>query len=256
MINFNELFKNKKGFIPFITAGDPNLDKTVEFIDELINAGSTLIEIGIPFSDPIAEGKTIEKADVRALSAGTTTDKIFDMLKVVRKKHPDFPLAFMTYLNPVHTYGYNKFFEKCKEVNICAIIIPDLPFEEKEEVRSVATLYDVATISLIAPTSKDRIKMIASKAEGFIYLVSSLGVTGVRDKITTDIDALASEIKKYTNIPVCVGFGIKSKETAKKMTNVADGAIVGSAIVNIIEEHKEDSNKYIYNFVKEIVDYI
>lgn len=252
MINFNDLFKNKKGFIPFITAGDPNLDKTKEFIDTLIDAGSTLIEIGIPFSDPIAEGKTIEAADVRALNAGTTTDKIFDMLKSVRIKHPNFPLAFMTYLNPVHTYGYEKFFKKASEVNICAIIIPDLPYEEKEEVRSVASKYGVATISLIAPTSHDRIKMIASDAEGFVYLVSSLGVTGVRDNITTDIDSIAKEIKKYTNIPVCVGFGIKSAETAKKMTNVADGAIVGSAIVNIIAEHGSDANKYIYDFVKEI----
>lgn len=253
MINFNDLFK-KKGFVPFVTAGDPNINKTEEFIYELIKAGSTLIEIGIPFSDPTAEGKVIEAADGRALAAGTTTDLIFDMIKRVRKNYPDFPLVFMTYCNPVHTYGYEKFFKACKEVNMCGIIIPDLPFEEKHEVREIALKYDVATISLIAPTSKDRIKMIASDAEGFVYLVSSLGVTGVRDNITTDINSMVAEIKKYTNCPVCVGFGIKDAQTAKKMTELADGAIIGSAIVRIIEKYGVDANKYIYDFAKDIVD--
>ncbi len=254
MINFKNLFNGKKGFIPFVTAGDPNINKTEELIYELIKAGSTLIEIGIPFSDPTAEGKTIEAADARSLAAGTTTDKIFDMLKNVRKNYPDFPLVFMTYCNPVHTYGYEKFFAACKEVNICGIIIPDLPFEEKSEVKDIASKYDVATISLIAPTSRQRIAMIAKEAEGFVYLVSSLGVTGVRDTITTDINSLVTEIKKYTDIPVCVGFGINNAEKAKKMTEVADGAIIGSAIVNIVAAYKENSSKPVYDFAKEIVD--
>lgn len=254
MINFKNYFNGKKVFIPFITAGDPTLDKTEEFIDELIKAGSALIEIGIPFSDPIAEGKTIEEADIRALSAGCTTDKIFDMLKNVRKKHKTFPLVFMTYLNPVFNYGYEEFFKKCKELNMCGIIIPDLPFEEKEEVDIIAKKYDVALISLIAPTSKDRIKKIATEANGFVYLVSSLGVTGVRDKITTNVSEIALEIKKYTDCPVCVGFGIKSSEQAVKMTTVADGAIVGSAIVNIIKEYGVNANKYIYDFANNIVN--
>ena len=253
MNSFSKIFE-KKAFIAFITAGDPNLDATIDFIDKMILAGVSLIEIGIPFSDPIAEGEVISEADIRALASKTTTDKIFDALKIVRKKHKDFPLIFMTYANPVYSYGYDKFFKKCKDTNIKGIIIPDMPYEEKEEVRSVAKLYDVAVISLIAPTSSTRIKTIASDAEGFLYLVSSLGVTGVRDKITTDINGMATEIKKYTDIPVCVGFGIKSSESALKMTEVADGAIIGSAIVNIIAKYKEESPKYVYDFAKEIVD--
>ncbi len=256
MINFKNYIKGKKAFIPFVTAGDPNLSKTEEFLKELVKAGSSIIEIGIPFSDPIAEGNTIMEADIRALSSGTRIDGIFEMVKSFRKEYPDFPLVFMTYLNPVFAYGYDKIFKKMQELKIVGIIIPDMPYEEKEEVRSVASKYDVAVISLIAPTSKQRIQMIAKEAEGFVYLVSSLGVTGVRDKITTDIDGMAEEIKKYTDVPVCVGFGIKSPESAKKMTNVADGAIIGSAIVNIIKEYKEDSGKYVYDFAKSIVDAI
>ncbi len=256
MIDFSKYFNGKKGFIPFVTCGDPSIDDTYNFVIELIKAGSTLIELGIPFSDPTAEGKTIEKADVRALSAGCTTDKIFDMIKKIRVDYPDFPLLFMTYCNPVHTYGYERFFKKCHELNMVGIIIPDLPFEEKGEISEYCKKYNIANISLIAPTSKERIKMIASEAEGFVYLVSSLGVTGMRNKITTDVDAIAKEIKKYTNIPVCVGFGIKSKESAKAMVNVSDGAIIGSAIVNIIEEHKENSAKYVYEFASSIVEAI
>lgn len=256
MINFKNYMKGKKSFIPFVTAGDPSLDKTEEFLKELIKAGASIIEVGIPFSDPIAEGNTIMEADIRALSAGTTLNKIFDMLRHFRQSEPDFPLVFMTYLNPVFAYGYDNFFKLCKELKIVGIIIPDLPYEEKEEVKKVASKYDVAVISLIAPTSKQRIKMIASEAEGFIYLVSSLGVTGVRDSIKTDVNSIALEIKKYTDLPVCVGFGIKNEESAKKMTEVADGAIIGSAIVNIIAKYKDDSAKYIYDFAKSIVDAI
>ena len=256
MINFKNYMKGKKAFIPFVTAGDPSLDKTEEFLKELIKAGASIIEVGIPFSDPIAEGNTIMEADIRALSAGATLSKIFDMLKHFRQSEPDFPLVFMTYLNPVFAYGYDKFFKLCQDLKIVGIIIPDLPYEEKEEVKKVASKYNVAVISLIAPTSKQRIKMIASEAEGFIYLVSSLGVTGVRDSIKTDVNSIAEEIKKYTDLPVCVGFGIKNEESARKMTEVADGAIIGSAIVNIIAEHKNDSGKYIYDFAKTIVDAI
>ncbi len=254
MINFKNYINGRKAFIPFVTAGDPDLETTKNVIKALIKAGASLIEIGIPFSDPIAEGNTIMEADIRALASGTTVDKIFEMVKDLRKENESFPLVFMTYLNPVFSYGYDKFFKKCKSVNIKGIIIPDMPYEEKEEVKVVASKYDVAVISLIAPTSNQRIKMIASEAEGFVYLVSSLGVTGVRDNITTDVNSIAKEIKKYTDIPVCVGFGIKNKETALKMTDVADGAIIGSAIVNIIAKYGADSPKYVYEFAKEIVD--
>ena len=254
MINFKSYMKSKKAFVPFLTAGDPSIDKTKEFIKALIEAGSTIIEIGIPFSDPIAEGKTIMEADERALKGGATTDKIFDMVRDLRKEYPTFPLVFMTYVNPVFVYGYDKFFAKCKEVNICGIILADLSFEEKHEVSDVASKYDVAVISLIAPTSLDRIERISKEAEGFVYLVSSLGVTGVRESITSDVAGNAKKIKEFTDIPVFVGFGIKDKEQAKKMASVSDGAIIGSAIENIIAKYGKDSKEYIYKFAKEIVD--
>ena len=253
MSNFNDIF-NKKAFIAFVTAGDPNLNSTIEFIDKMIASGVSLIEIGIPFSDPIAEGSVITKADIRALKSGTTTDGIFDMLKTVRKKHPDFPLVFMTYLNPVFSYGYDKFFKKSKELNMKGIIIPDLPFEEKNEVVKVASKYDQDVISLIAPTSENRIKAISSDAKGFIYLVSSLGVTGMRSEFKFDLKEIVNEIRKYTNVPVAVGFGISNPEAVKKMCSFSDGAIVGSAIVKIIEEHGENSGDYIYNFCKSMVE--
>ena len=256
MINFDKFMKNKKAFVPFITAGDPSISDTKEFIKALIEAGSTIIEIGIPFSDPIAEGKTIMDADERALKGGATTDKIFDMVKDIRKDYPDYPFVFMTYLNPVFVYGYDKFFKKCKDVNISGIILADLSFEEKHEVSDVASKYDVAVISLIAPTSLDRIARIAKEAEGFVYLVSSLGVTGVRDNITSDVAGNYRKIKEYTNIPVFVGFGIKDKEQAKHMASISDGAIIGSAIENIIAKYGSDSKDYIYKFAKEIVDEI
>ena len=254
MINFKSYIKRNKAFVPFITAGDPSIESTKEFIKALIEAGSTIIEIGIPFSDPITEGKTIMEADERALKGGATTDKIFDMVKDIRCDYPNFPLVFMTYLNPVFVYGYDKFFKKCKEVNICGIILADLSFEEKHEVSDVASKYDVAVISLIAPTSLDRIEKIAKEAEGFVYLVSSLGVTGVRESITSDVAGNAKKIKEFTDIPVFVGFGIKDKEQARKMASVSDGAIIGSAIENIIAKYGADSKQYIYDYAKDIVD--
>ncbi len=256
MINFKNYINGKKAFIPFVTAGDPSLDVTEKILKELVKAGSSIIEVGIPFSDPIAEGDTIMEADIRALKSGTNIDGIFKMIEHFRIEYPDFPLVFMTYINPVFSYGYDKILKRMQDLKIVGIIIPDMPFEEKNELQVVAKKYDIAVISLIAPTSKQRIKMIASEAEGFLYLVSSLGVTGVRDKINTDIDGMALEIKKYTDIPVCVGFGIKNQESAKKMTNVADGAIIGSAIVNIVKEYGNESPKYVYEFAKSIVDAI
>ena len=175
MSKVTEAFSNGKAFIPFLTAGDPNIEKTESYILELEKAGADLIEIGIPFSDPIAEGVVIQEADLRSLKAGTTTDKIFDMVASVRKK-TDIPLVFMTYLNPVFHYGYEPFFTKCEEVGINGIIIPDMPYEEKGELNDIARSHQVDVISLIAPTSEQRIQKIAADAEGFIYLVSSLAL--------------------------------------------------------------------------------
>ena len=253
MNNFKDVF-NKKAFIGFITAGDPTIECTIKFVDKMIEAGVSLIEIGIPFSDPIAEGVVISKADIRALKSGTTTDKIFDMMAVIRKKHPDFPFVFMTYLNPVFSYGYDNFFKKSKQLGMLGIIIPDMPFEESQEAKNVAKKYDQKVISLIAPTSENRIKKIAENAEGFIYLVSSLGVTGVRSEFNKNLDNIVKEIKKYTDIPVAIGFGISNPEAVKNMCKISDGAIVGSAIVRIVEEHLEDSSQYIYDFCKSMVE--
>lgn len=255
MSRIKEAFENKKAFIGFLTAGDPSLEKTEEFIMEMADAGAALIEIGIPFSDPIAEGPVIQDANVRALSVpgGCTTDMVFDMVARVGKK-VNVPLVFLTYLNPVFKYGYRKFCEKCKETGIDGIIIPDMPFEEKSELALIAAEYSVDIISLIAPTSADRIQMIAKEAAGYIYVVSSMGVTGVRSEITTDIESIVGHIREVTDTPVAVGFGINTPEQAKKYSGMSDGVIVGSAIVKIIAQYGNDAGQYVHEYVKSMVD--
>lgn len=255
MSTISEAFNGKKAFIGFLTAGDPSLDKTEEYIIEMEKAGAALIEIGIPFSDPIAEGPVIQAANVRALSApgGCTTDMVFDMVARVRQK-VSVPLVFLTYLNPVFRYGYDKFFGKCKEVGIGGIIIPDLPFEERKEVADVADKFEVDLITLIAPTSEERICQIAKEARGYIYVVSSMGVTGVRSQITTDIDKIVQKVREVSHTPVAIGFGINTPDQAAAFSKIADGVIVGSAIVKIISEHGDEAGKYVYEYVKSMVD--
>lgn len=240
---------NKKAFIAFLTAGDPTADNTVNCILEMERAGADLIEIGIPFSDPTAEGPVIQDANVRALKGGMTTDGAFDIVRRVREKS-QVPLAFMTYANPVFHYGYDKFFARCEELGVDAIIIPDLPFEEKREMEEPANAHNVALVSMIAPTSESRIQTIASEAKGFIYVVSSMGVTGVRSEIKTDVGAIVESIRKVTDVPCAVGFGISTPEQAKKMAAVSDGAIVGSAIVKIVAQYGEDAPAKVYEYVK------
>lgn len=255
MSKIREAFENKKAFIGFLTAGDPSLEKTEEFIIEMADAGAALIEIGIPFSDPIAEGPVIQDANIRALSApgGCTTDMVFDMVARVSKK-VNVPLVFLTYLNPVFKYGYEKFCGKCKETGIDGIIIPDMPFEEKNELALIAAEYGVDIISLIAPTSADRIQMIAKEASGYIYVVSSMGVTGVRSEITTDVESIVRHIREVTDTPVAVGFGINTPEQAKKYSSMSDGVIVGSAIVKMIAQYGNDAAQYIHEYVKSMAD--
>lgn len=255
MIKISEAFNNKKAFIGFLTAGDPSLKKTEELIIEMANAGAGLIEIGIPFSDPIAEGPIIQDANVRALSVpgGCTTDMVFDMVASVSKK-VSVPLVFLTYLNPVYKYGYEKFCQKCQKTGVSGIIIPDMPYEEKGELAPIAKKYDVDIISLIAPTSEKRIQMIAKEATGYIYVVSSMGVTGVRSEITTDIDAIVKSIREVTDTPVAIGFGINTPEQVAKYSKVADGVIVGSAIVKMIGEHGVNANEPVFDYVKSMVD--
>lgn len=251
MSKIAEAFQDKKAFITYLMAGDPNLDQSAENILAAQEAGADLIEIGIPFSDPIAEGPVVENASVRALSAGVRLNNVFDMVASLQDKIR-VPLVFMTYLNPVFVYGYDKFFAKCQEIGISGIIIPDLPFEEQEDVKVVSSQYGIEVITLIAPTSKDRIKEIAKKAEGFIYLVSSMGVTGVRSNITTDISAMVAEIRAVSDIPVAVGFGINQPNQVKDISAKADGVIVGSGIVRLVEAHGNDAKSHIYDYVHEM----
>ena len=242
-------FDNKKAFIAFLSAGDPDLSSTEKFILEMEKAGADLIEIGIPFSDPIADGKVIQEANLRALNGGVTVDKIFSMVQKLRAK-VQIPLVFLTYLNPVFHYGYENFFAKCNQAGIDGIIIPDLPFEEADEIKEYCQKYETELIQFVAPTSGKRIQKIAKDAKGFIYVVSSMGVTGVRSKVTTDLSSIIKEIKKVTKTPCAVGFGISTPEQAREIEKTADGVIVGSAIVKIIEEHGKDAAPNLAEYVK------
>ena len=249
MSRISKAFENEKAFIAFITGGDPNVETTEKLIPKMAEAGADIIEIGIPFSDPIAEGIVIQEADVRALKADTTTDKLFDMVARVRTK-TQVPLVFMTYMNPVYTYGTERFMKKCAEVGIDGVIIPDVPFEEREEVKGFCKAAGVDLISMIAPTSKERIHMIAKEAKGFLYCVSSLGVTGVRSEITTDISAMVEQVKQVSDIPCAIGFGISTPEQAQEMAAIADGAIVGSAIVKLVAKHGKNCIEPVCNYIQ------
>lgn len=245
-------FSKGKAFIAFVTSGDPDLETTEEIVYAMDHAGCSLVELGIPFSDPTAEGPVIQAANVRALSNGVTTDKIFALVKKIRQKS-DIPMVFMTYANVVYSYGIEKFCQKMVETQMSGMILPDVPYEEKAEFDVVCKKYGVDLISMIAPTSHQRIQMIAKEASGFIYCVSSLGVTGVRSTITTDIGAMVDLVRQVSDAPVAVGFGISTPEQAKKMANQSDGAIVGSAIVKIVEKYGKDAPKYVEEYVSQMV---
>ena len=248
-----EAFANGKAFIPFLTCGDPSLEVTEQLIYAMEEAGADLIELGIPFSDPTAEGPVIQAANVRALSGGVTTDKIFDMVKRLRQ-NTKIPMVFMTYANVVFSYGTERFIQKAASLGMDGLILPDVPFEEKEEFDSVCKKYGLDLISLIAPTSHERITQIAKEAEGFVYCVSSLGVTGMRSAITTDIGARVQLVKAAKDIPCAVGFGISTPEQAAAMAAKSDGAIVGSAIVKLCGQYKEACVPYVKEYVKSMKD--
>lgn len=249
MSNIRKAFENGKAFIPFITCGDPDLETTYKSVMAAIENGADLIELGIPFSDPTAEGPVIQGANLRALSGGVTTDEIFDLVKRLRGD-TDIPMVFMTYANVVFSYGSEKFISICSDIGIDGLIIPDLPYEEKDEFLPYCKKYGVDLISLIAPTSGDRVAMIANEAEGFIYVVSSLGVTGTRSSIETDLSSIVDIIRKNTDIPCAIGFGISTPAQAHDMAALADGAIVGSAIIKLLEQYGKDAPKYIGAYVK------
>ncbi|MDD3403063.1 MAG: tryptophan synthase subunit alpha [Hespellia sp.] len=255
MNKIKSAFKNGKAFIPFITCGDPDLETTEQAVYAMKEAGADLIELGIPFSDPTAEGPVIQGANVRALAGGVTTDKIFDMVQRIRA-NTQIPMVFMTYANVVFSYGSERFIKRAAELGMDGIILPDLPYEEKEEFDPLCRQYEVALISLIAPTSEERIAMIAKEASGFVYCVSSLGVTGVRSGITTNVGAMVKKVKEVRDIPCAIGFGISTPEQAKTMAQYADGVIVGSAIVKLCAQHGKKCVPYVKEYVKSMKDAI
>ena len=250
-MKISDAFSNRKTFIAFITCGDPNLEETEQLLLSMQKGGVDLIELGIPFSDPTAEGPVIQGANIRALSGGVTTDKIFDMVRRVRSKL-SVPLVFMTYANVVFSYGVERFAKTCAEIGMNGIILPDVPFEEKHEFSDVFEKYGLDFISLIAPTSEGRISLIAKEARGFVYCVSSLGVTGTRDSISTNVSDIVAKIKSSTSVPVAVGFGISSPEQAAEIAKYADGIIIGSAIVRIIAQYGKEAHEKVFEFTKKV----
>ncbi|MDR1950190.1 MAG: tryptophan synthase subunit alpha [Spirochaetaceae bacterium] len=255
MSNIPNAFARGKAFIGFVTGGDPSIEKTEEFVLAMIEAGANLVEIGVPFSDPIAEGPVIQRANIRALSAGARLGRLFELVENLRRKTA-VPLVFLTYLNPVFRSGYEPFFKRCRDTGLDGVIIPDLPFEEQPELRAYSARHEVDLISLAAPTSRERIRDISRAATGFLYLVSSLGVTGERGKIITDIPAMVAEVKAAAAIPVAVGFGIHTPAQAAEIAKTADGVIVGSAIVRIVEEQGDKAAPHIYGYVKQMKEAI
>lgn len=253
MSNIYKAFSDGKAFIPFITCGDPDLETTGAAIRAMAENGADLIELGIPFSDPTAEGVVIQGANLRALRGGVTTDQIFDFVRALRKD-VKIPFVFMTYANVVFSYGADAFISACAELGIDGLILPDLPYEEKDEFLPTCRKYGVDLISMIAPTSADRIAMIAKEAEGFLYIVSSLGVTGTRSEIKTDLASIVEAVRRNTKTPCAIGFGISTPEQAHKMAALADGAIVGSAIIKLLERYGKDAPDKIGAYVKSMKD--
>ena len=253
MSNIKKAFENGKAFIAFITCGDPDLATTEAVVRAAVENGADLIELGIPFSDPTAEGPVIQGANLRALNGGITTDKIFDFVRKLRRDLK-VPMVFMTYANVVFSYGAEKFISACHDIGIDGLILPDLPFEEKDEFQPLCIKYGLDLISLIAPTSESRIAMIAREASGFVYIVSSLGVTGTRTEITTDLASIVRLVRENTDIPCAIGFGISTPEQAAKMAGLSDGAIVGSAIIKLLAEYGKDAAKHVGAYVKTMAD--
>lgn len=249
MSKIGKAFENGKAFIAFLTCGDPDLETTAACVRAAVENGADLIELGIPFSDPTAEGPVIQGANLRALTGGVTTDRVFDLVRELRKDVQT-PMVFMTYANVIFSYGAERFLSTCREIGMDGLILPDLPYEEKEEFLPLCHTYGVDLVSLVAPTSENRIAMIAKEAEGFLYVVSSLGVTGTRSEITTDLKSIVEVIRQNTDIPCAIGFGISTPEQAAKMAGLSDGAIVGSAIVKIIEKYGKDAPLHVGEYVR------
>ncbi|MCL2367267.1 MAG: tryptophan synthase subunit alpha [Oscillospiraceae bacterium] len=255
MNKISKAFEGKKAFIAFITGGDPDIETTENLIIAMAKSGVDIIEIGIPFSDPVAEGIVIQEADERALAGGCTVDKLFDMVTSVRQS-VDTPILFMSYINPIFVYGKERFMEKCSQCGIDGVIVPDLPFEERDEIAAECLKYGIAQVSMIAPTSQERIDSIAEASQGFVYCVSSLGVTGVRSEINTNIAEMIEQVKNVSNTPCAVGFGISTPEQARDMAARSDGVIIGSAIVKLVAQYGTQSVEPVTQFVRNVSDAI
>lgn len=252
MNRIKDAFAREKAFIPFLTCGDPDLETTEAIVKAMAEAGASLIELGIPFSDPTAEGPAIQAANQRALEAGTTTDKIFEMVRRLRETVA-VPLVFMTYANVVFSYGTDRFLDACAQIGVDGLILPDVPFEEKEEFAPLCRARGLDFISLIAPASEGRIARIAAEAEGFLCCVSSLGVTGTRSAITTDIGAMVKLARQANpDLPCAVGFGISTPEQAARMAGLSDGAIADSAIVKLAGQYGREAAPHIGAYVKKM----
>lgn len=253
MSNIRKAFERGKAFIPFVTCGDPDLNTTEEIILAMAENGADLIELGIPFSDPTAEGPVIMGANARALAGGVTPDRVLEFAAKLRSADRiDIPMVFMTYANVLFSNGLDDFINSSSQAGMDGFILPDVPFEEKEDFDTICARYGMDLISMIAPTSHERIRMIAGEAKGFLYCVSSLGVTGTRTNITTDIGAMTKVVREVTDVPAAIGFGISTPEQAADMASKADGVIVGSAIMKIIADRGKASPRYVGDYVKGI----
>lgn len=251
MSNLSEIFKNHKAFIPFVVADDPDFDTTVKNVVALANAGADIVELGIPFSDPVADGPVIQAADLRAFDAKVRTKTVFEIVEAARKQ-TDVPIVFLTYLNIVFKYGYDAFLKRCADLDVSGLVIPDLPYESRDEIVPIAEKYNIDIIPLITPTSGHRIEKIAKSASGFIYVVSSLGITGERNEFFNGLKDLVANIKQYTDVPTAIGFGVHTPEQARTMAEIADGVIIGSAIVDIVAKEKQQAPAAVGKFTKQI----
>ncbi|GAF36161.1 tryptophan synthase subunit alpha [Lentilactobacillus farraginis] len=251
MSNLSEIFKNHKAFIPFVVADDPDFDTTVKNVVALANAGADIVELGIPFSDPVADGPVIQAADLRAFDAKVRTKTVFEIVEAARKQ-TDVPIVFLTYLNIVFKYGYDAFLKRCADLDVSGLVIPDLPYESRDEIVPIAEKYNIDIIPLITPTSGHRIEKIAKRASGFIYVVSSLGITGERNEFFNGLKDLVANIKQYTDVPTAIGFGVHTPEQARTMAEIADGVIIGSAIVDIVAKEKQQAPAAVGKFTKQI----
>lgn len=256
MNRIDEKFKNlkeanKKALIPYITIGTPSIEKTKDIVIAIEKAGADIIELGIPYSDPLADGPVIEESSLWSLNHGFKLSKAFECVKNIRKQS-QIPIVFMVYYNTIFGYGREEFIKQCIDCDIDGMIIPDLPLEEYDEIEAYLDGTNIELISLVAITSKDRITKISNKAKGFIYCISSLGVTGIRSKFNDDVIDFLQDVKTKTNLPTCVGFGISKKEDIEKFDKYVDGCVVGSALVKRILETDGDINE-VEQFIKGLV---